>query len=57
MKSDLTGNEEAKNVYLFSAASPGRKLNLQTFELQVYGALRGIDKTGSDFILNNATSY
>lgn len=52
----LTGNEEAKNVYLFSAASPGRKLNLQTFELQVYGALRGIDKTGSNFILNNATS-
>lgn len=52
----LTGNEEAKNVYLFSAASPGRKLNLQTFELQVYGALRAMEKSGSDFILNNGSS-
>lgn len=52
----LTANEEAKNVYLFSAASPGRKLNLQTFELQVYGALRATDKSGTDFILNNGSS-
>ncbi|MCH6198538.1 T9SS type A sorting domain-containing protein [Aquiflexum sp. LQ15W] len=52
----LTGNEEAKNVYLFSAALPGRKLNLQTFELQVYGALRAMEKSGSDFILNNGSS-
>jgi hypothetical protein len=52
----LTGNEEAKNVYLFSAALPGRKLNLQTFELQVYGALRAMEKSGTDFILNNGSS-
>ncbi|MCH6236167.1 T9SS type A sorting domain-containing protein [Cognataquiflexum rubidum] len=52
----LIGNEEAKNVYLYSAATPGRKLNLQTFELQVYGALRAMEKSGSDFILNNGSS-
>lgn len=52
----LTQNEEAKNVYLFSAASPGRKLNLQNFELQVYGALRGMDKTAGIFIINSVTN-
>ncbi|MCR9015192.1 T9SS type A sorting domain-containing protein [Aquiflexum gelatinilyticum] len=52
----LIQNEEAKNVYLYSAATPGRKLNLQTFELQVYGALRAIERLGADFILNNVTN-
>jgi hypothetical protein len=52
----LTGNEEAKNVYLFSAASPGRKLNLQTFELQVYGALRALKKELGIFLINNVTN-
>ena len=52
----LVANEEAKNVYLYSAASPGRKLNLQTFELQVYGALRAMTKSGTDFFLNNVTN-
>jgi hypothetical protein len=52
----LTGNEEAKNVYLFSAASPGRKLNLQTFSLNVYGSLRLMERIGLEFFLvsNNA---
>src|SRR5690554_6130856 len=37
----LTQHEEARTLYLFSGADPGRKLNLQDFELHVYGALRG----------------
>lgn len=52
----LTLNESAKDVYLFSAAGPGRKLNLQNFELQVYGALRGLRKEGEVFFLNTVTS-
>ena len=44
----LTQLEEARTLYLFSGADPGRKLNLQDLELQVYGALRGfsLDEDG-----------
>lgn len=52
----LTTNEAANNVYLFSAASPGRKLNLQTFELSVYGALRAMTKVDEIYFLNNVTN-
>lgn len=52
----LTGNEEAKNVYLYSAATPGRKLNLQTFELQVYGALRALTKVAGEFYINSVAN-
>lgn len=52
----LLANEQAKNVYLYSAAEPGRKLNLQTFELEVYGALRGLTKIGGNFHLNTVSS-
>jgi hypothetical protein len=52
----LTANEAANHVYLFSASTPGRKLNLQTFELVVYGALRAMDKSTGVFTLNNGTS-
>jgi hypothetical protein len=52
----LLGIEEAKNVYLYSAAGPGRKINLQTFELQVYGALRGLTKIEGIFHLNAVTN-
>lgn len=49
----LTGNEEVNNLYLFSAADPGRKINLQTFDLDVYGALRCFIIQDSDFVLHN----
>ncbi|MFD2200097.1 T9SS type A sorting domain-containing protein [Shivajiella indica] len=52
----LLANEEANNVYLYSAAGPGRKLNLQNFELQVYGALRALTKIGNVFHTNNVTN-
>ena len=52
----LLANEQAKNVYLYSAAEPGRKLNLQTFELEVYGALRGLTKIGGNFHTNTVSS-
>lgn len=49
----LRGNEEVRNLYLFSAADPGRKINLQTFDLDVYGALRCFRIQDSDFVLHN----
>ncbi len=52
----LTQNEEAKHVYLYSAATPGRKLNLQSFELHVYGALRCFEVIGGVFEINNVTN-
>lgn len=52
----LTANESAKHLYLFSAADPGRKLNLQNFELHVYGALRALRKEGGVFFLNSVSS-
>lgn len=52
----LTQNQEVGNLYLYSAASPGRKLNLQTFDLDVYGALRGLDVVGGVMELYSATS-
>ncbi|MCL6259225.1 T9SS type A sorting domain-containing protein [Aquiflexum sp. TKW24L] len=52
----LIGNEEAKNVYLYSATGTSRKLNLQSFELLVYGALRAIGPLGPDFIINGSAS-
>lgn len=52
----LMENEEAKNVYLYSAAGPGRKINLQTFELHVFGALRGLTKIDEVFQINTVTN-
>jgi hypothetical protein len=52
----LTANEAVQHLYLFSAADPGRKLNLQTFELHVYGALRALRKESGEFFLNNVSS-
>ncbi|MGY6520192.1 MAG: T9SS type A sorting domain-containing protein [Mongoliitalea sp.] len=52
----LVQQEEANHVYLFSAASPGRKLNLQNFELHVYGALRGLQSVGGLFEINTVSS-
>ncbi|WP_304516602.1 T9SS C-terminal target domain-containing protein [Cecembia rubra] len=52
----LRENESAKDLYLFSAADPGRKLNLQNFELHLYGALRGLRKEGNEFFMNSVSS-
>jgi hypothetical protein len=53
----LIQDEEVKHVYLFSAAAAGRKLNLQNFELRIYGALRGLNKTTEGiYILNSVTN-
>jgi len=47
----LTGIEEVNNLYLFGAAEAGKKLNLQTFDLHVYGGLHSFDVAGDDLIL------
>jgi len=52
----LTGNEEVRNLYLYSAASPGRKLNLQTFDLDIYGALHAFEILGGELVLKSSTS-
>ena len=52
----LLANEEANNVYLYSAAAPGKKLNLQTFELRVHGALRGLRLKLGVFDINSVTN-
>jgi hypothetical protein len=52
----LVQQEEVHHVYLFSAALPGRKLNLQTFELHVYGFLSGMQKVGGLFAVNSVTN-
>ncbi|HSI78463.1 MAG TPA: hypothetical protein VK957_21370 [Lunatimonas sp.] len=49
----ITKNEEVKNLYLFSAASPGRKLNLQVYDLSVYGSLHCFRMEDSNFLLYN----
>ncbi|HLW19456.1 MAG TPA: hypothetical protein VKX33_04000 [Cyclobacteriaceae bacterium] len=36
----LTQNQEVGTLYLFAAAEAGKKLNLQAYDLDVYGALR-----------------
>lgn len=52
----LTGTEAVNHLYLFSAAEPGRKLNLQAFELHVYGALRALRKEDGFFFINSVSS-
>ncbi len=52
----LTAIEEVKHLYLYSAANPGRKLNLQNFELHVHGSLRSMRKDTGLFFLNNVSS-
>ncbi|SHM40371.1 hypothetical protein SAMN04488057_101339 [Cyclobacterium lianum] len=47
----LTGNEEVNNLYLFGAADAGKKLNLQTFDLDVYGGLHSFHVVGADYNL------
>ncbi|MCH7415482.1 T9SS type A sorting domain-containing protein [Belliella sp. R4-6] len=52
----LTDTEFVNHLYLFSAASPGRKLNLQTFELRVNGSLRAFQTTAGIFFNNSVSN-
>ncbi len=52
----LRENETIKNLYLFSAATPGRLLNLQTFELRINGALRAFRVEAGEFFINNVSN-
>lgn len=52
----LTGNEEVHHLYLYSASDAGRKLNLQSHELHIYGALKCFDVVNGDYILRGTTS-
>ncbi|SNS34407.1 Por secretion system C-terminal sorting domain-containing protein [Belliella buryatensis] len=52
----IRANESVNNLYLFSAASPGRLLNLQTFELRVNGALRAFRLELGQFTINNVSN-
>ncbi|MCH7397366.1 T9SS type A sorting domain-containing protein [Belliella sp. DSM 107340] len=52
----LTNTERVNDLYLFSAASPGRKLNLQTFELEVNGSLRAFETNAGTFFINNLSN-
>ncbi|WP_373521400.1 T9SS type A sorting domain-containing protein [Aquiflexum sp.] len=45
----LTTNESANNVYLNAEGSTGEKLNLQTFSLEVFGSLRLMRRSGTDY--------
>ncbi|WP_009033882.1 T9SS type A sorting domain-containing protein [Indibacter alkaliphilus] len=47
----LTGNEAVRSVYFNAEGSTGRKLNLQTFSLNVYGSLHLMERSGTDYSL------
>ncbi|MEX2565644.1 MAG: hypothetical protein WD431_06865 [Cyclobacteriaceae bacterium] len=51
----LNQNQEVRHLYLYGVDAPGPKLNLQSNELHVYGALRSFNVIDEDFILHNAT--
>lgn len=52
----LTQNQQVRNLYLFSAADAGRKLNLQNFNLEVYGSLRCFSGVEGIFYVEGQTS-
>ncbi|WP_162343387.1 hypothetical protein [Cyclobacterium salsum] len=48
----LTQNQEVGNLFLFGAVDAGKKLNLQAFDLEVYGALHSFDvNAGGEYVL------
>lgn len=48
----LTQNQEVGNLYLFGAVDAGKKLNLQAFDLDIYGALHSFDlDLGGEYVL------
>lgn len=55
----LTKNEEVGNLYLYGDTLAGKKINLQTYDLNVYGALI-VFKTGKEdgvYQLHNSSSW
>jgi len=52
----LTKNEEVGNLYLFADTDPGKKLNLEVYNLDVYGSLRCFNKSFDNYSLFNSTS-
>ncbi|MFD2035126.1 T9SS type A sorting domain-containing protein [Belliella marina] len=52
----LRDMESVNHLYLFSAETPGRKLNLQNFELRVNGSLRAFQTIGGVFFINNVSN-
>lgn len=56
----LTQSEEVGSLYLFAetilSIAPGKKLNLQTYELWIYGQLHSITEEAGIFEYYNATS-
>ncbi len=52
----LTQNQEIGNVYLFGDANAGKKLNLQDYDLDVYGSLHSFTVDGNgDYLLHGST--
>jgi hypothetical protein len=53
----LTGNESANNVYLNAEGGTGRKLNLQSNALELFGSLRLMIRSGTDYdIIGNSAA-
>src|SRR5690554_5865842 len=53
----LNQNQEVGNLYLFAAADAGKKLNLQAFNLDVYGALRCFTReVDGNYVFYSSTS-
>ena len=52
----LRQTQEVGNLYLFADTNAGKKLNLQVYDLNVYGALRCFTKTGETYFMYSSTS-
>jgi hypothetical protein len=52
----LTANEGVRNLYLFSSDSSSKKLNLQTYNLSIYGTLKCYTTIEGEYIEYNSTS-
>src|SRR5690606_29134210 len=52
----LRQTQEVGNLYLFAGTDAGKKLNLQVYDLDVYGALRCFTKTGETYTIFSSTS-
>lgn len=52
----LRQTQEVGNLYLFADTVAGKKLNLQVYDLDVYGALRCFTKSGETYAMYSSTS-
>ncbi|HLT07337.1 MAG TPA: T9SS type A sorting domain-containing protein [Cyclobacteriaceae bacterium] len=52
----LTKNEEVADLYLFASEGAGKKLNLQVFNLDIYGSLRCFTKQTGEYLIYGSTS-